>query len=184
MTDPDFLTKLHARFEAPRPVVVDLIERETHGSVHELRRLTLGDENEVYQARLSDGSAVYARIRRPGEDTFGPEIWAMERAGSAGVPIPHVLAVDEIVTEGGPRSIMLIAESPGRQLAELLPVLRGPQRYCALTNVGRCSLSSIPSLPQVSAGPTPTAAGPMSTRHDKPSSTSARTKDPTWSQRA
>ncbi len=102
MTDPDFLTELHARFEAPRPVVVDLIERETHGSVHELRRLTLGDENEVYQARLSDGSAVYARIRRPGEDTFGPEIWAMERAGSAGVPIPHVLAVDEIVTEGGP----------------------------------------------------------------------------------
>lgn len=137
MTDPDFLTKLHARFEAPRPVVVDLIERETHGSVHELRRLTLGDENEVYQARLSDGSAVYARIRRPGEDTFEPEIWAMERAGSAGVPIPHVLAVDEIVTEGGPRSIMLIAESPGRRLAELLPVLRGPQRYCALTNVGR-----------------------------------------------
>lgn len=137
MTDPDFLTELHASFEAPRAVVVDLIERATHSSVHELRRLTVGDENEVYQARLSGRSAVYARIRRPGEGTFEFEIWAMGQASSAGVPVPDVLAVDEIVTEVGPRSVMLVAEAPGRQLAELLPALSGPQRDRVLTNVGR-----------------------------------------------
>lgn len=118
-------------------MVVDLIERGTHSSVHDLRRLTLGDENEVYQARLSDGSVVYARIRRPGEGTFGPEIWAMDQARSAGVPIPHVLALEEIFAESGPRSVMLIAESPGRQLAELLPALSEPRRHRALMNVAR-----------------------------------------------
>lgn len=137
MTDPDFLTELHARFEASRAVVVELIERETHSGVHDLRRLTLGDENEIYQARLSEKAVVYARIRRPGEGTFGPEIWAMDEARSAGVPIPNVLAVDELATEVGPRSVMLIAESQGRQLAGLLPALHGPQRRRALTNIGR-----------------------------------------------
>ncbi len=136
VTDPDFLTELHARFEAPRGVVVDLIEREARSSVRDLQRLTLGDENEVYRAVLGAG-AVYARIRRPGEGTFGSEVWAMDQARSAGIPIPHVLAVQEIITEAGPRSVMLIAESAGRQLSELLPGLSGQQRNRALINVGR-----------------------------------------------
>lgn len=137
MTDSEFLAQLHSRFEAPRGVVVDLIEREAHSSVRSLRRLTLGDENEVYQAVLNAGPVVYARIRRPGEGTFGSEVWAMDLARSAGVPIPQVLAVHEIATEAGPRSGMLITESAGRQLSELLPLLSEQQRNQALINVGR-----------------------------------------------
>lgn len=137
MTDSDFLAELHTRFEAPRDLVVALIEHETRSSVGDLRRLTLGDENEVYEVRLDAGPALYARIRRPGEGTFESEIWAMDRARSAGVPVPHLLAVSEIVTEVGPRSIMLIASSAGRQLSAVLPALTAKQREGALTNVGR-----------------------------------------------
>jgi aminoglycoside phosphotransferase (APT) family kinase protein len=136
MTDSDFLAELHARFEAPRDLVVASIERETHSGVDELRRLTLGDENEVYQARLTAGPTVFARIRRPGTGTFDAEIWAMDQARSAGVPIPDVLAAIEIETETEPRSMMLIAESGGRQLSALLPALSEQQRDRTFTNVG------------------------------------------------
>lgn len=138
MADSDFLSELHAQFEAPHDVIMDLIRRSTRRGIEELHRLTLGDENEIYRAGLSDGSVVYARIRRPGEGDFGPEVWAMEQARAAGLPVPIVLAVDEIGSETDPaRSAMVIAESPGRQLADLLPTLSPEQRHVAMTNIGR-----------------------------------------------
>ena len=137
MTNSDFLAELHAQFEAPPDLVVALIEHETHSSVRDIRRLTLGDENEVYRVRLSAGPTIFARIRRPGEGTFESEIWAMDQARSAGVPVPHVLAATDIETDVGPRSMMLIAESPGRQLSALLPELSVQERDRTLRNIGR-----------------------------------------------
>ena len=85
-----------------------------------MRRSTLGDENEVYCAVLIAGTVVYARIKRPGQGTFGSEVWAMDQARSAEVVIQLVLGVHEITTEEGPRSIMFITEPAGRQLSRLL----------------------------------------------------------------
>ncbi len=137
MTDSEFLAELHGRFAAPGEVIVELITRSTRRDLTELRRLTLGDENEIYRARLSDGAVVYARIRRPGEGTFAAETWAMDRARAAGLPVPEVRTVEEIDTEQGPRSTMIITESPGRQLAGLLPSLTASQRRTVLTNLGQ-----------------------------------------------
>lgn len=137
MTGPEFLTELHSQFEASRDAVVGMVERAAGYRVDQLQRLTVGDENEVYRVRLIDDSVVYARIRRPGDGSFEPEAWAMEQARSAGTAIPHVLTVEEIETEDGPRSAMLIAESSGRQLAAVLPVLTQDQRRRAMVNLGR-----------------------------------------------
>lgn len=137
MTDPDFLTEMHAQFEAPRAEVIGLAESGSSERVLDLERLTLGDENEVYRAGLSDGTVVYVRIRRPGEGAFGPEVWAMQQADSAGVATPRLLALEEISSDAGPRSAMVIAESPGRQLEALLPTMSEQERHLVMTNIGR-----------------------------------------------
>lgn len=137
MTDPDFLAAMHAQFEAPRSVVIELAEQASHQGVDHLERLTLGDENEVYRAALSNGTVVYVRIRRPGEGAFAPEVWAMQQAEAAGVPVPRLLGVEELSSDAGPRSAMVIAESPGRQLEKLLPNMSDQQRRRVMANVGR-----------------------------------------------
>ncbi|WP_161606133.1 phosphotransferase family protein [Microlunatus speluncae] len=137
MADSEFLAELHDRFAAPRAAVAELITRSANRDLAELDRLTLGDENEVYRARLSDGAVVFARIRRPGEGTFAAESWAMDRARAAGTPIPEVLALEEIDSEHGPRPIMIITASPGRQLAEVLPSLTEARRRTVMTAIGQ-----------------------------------------------
>lgn len=137
MTDSGFLTEWHARFQVPRAAVVELVERAVGRRVSSLNRLVVGDENEVYRAGLDGGSAVYARLRRPGEGTFEWEVWAMDRARATGVPVPDIHAVEMVDTDEGARVAMVVAEAPGRQLAELLPTLTREQRCTALSNLGR-----------------------------------------------
>lgn len=138
VTDSGFLAEWHARFQVPRAAVVELVERAAGTRVTSLKRLAVGDENEVYRAGLDGGSAVYARIRRPGEGSFEWEVWAMERARAAGVPVPDIHAVEMVDTDDeGARAAMVVAEASGRQLAELLPTLTREQRHTALTNLGR-----------------------------------------------
>jgi aminoglycoside phosphotransferase (APT) family kinase protein len=137
MADSDFLAELHAQFGVAQSTVVALVERTTGQRVVELERLILGDENEIHRARLIGDAIVYARIRRPGEGGFGPELWAMDQSRAAGVPVPEVLASVDLDTELGRRPAMVLAAAPGRPVVELLPGLSGERRRTLLTGLGR-----------------------------------------------
>ncbi len=151
MTDPGFLADLHAGFQVPRAAVVDLVRRATGVRPAELIRLTVGDENEIYRAELDRG-VVYVRIRRPGAGSFDAEVWAMDLARAAGVPVPEVGAIESL--DAGPegeRGAMVVAAAPGRPLSDLLPGLTGDRRRTALINVGR-TLALLHTVPTPGPG--------------------------------
>ncbi|GAB3744197.1 phosphotransferase family protein [Microlunatus parietis] len=137
MTDDEFLDTLHARFAASPAEVAALVTRTTGAGIDGLERLKVGDENEVHRADLSDGRTVFARIRKPGDGTFDSEVWAMEQARAAGVPVPRVLAVAGIPSDTGERSAMVVEQSPGRPLGDVLPGLAVDRSRTVMINVGR-----------------------------------------------
>lgn len=132
-----FLSELHARFGLPRQAVVGLVERATGAGVVDLERLVRGDENEVYRVEVADGRMVYPRIRRPGLGGVDGEVWAMEHARSAGVPVPEVLSVETLGSGDGERYAMVVAAAPGRELANILDSLTAKQRRATMEEIGR-----------------------------------------------
>lgn len=139
-----FLNELHERFGVPRPVVVGLAERATGRCVVEVERVVRGYDNEVYRVWLDDGAVVYARVRWPREpgdhdDRVGIrwEVWAMELARAAGVPVPAVLSTEVVDSGEGEREAMVVAAAAGRELAAVLPSLSGSERREAMADVGR-----------------------------------------------
>lgn len=111
MDRPTFPEELQAQFGVEKPVVVDLVRRATGVAIGDVRRIIRGDENEVYRVQLVDGSAVYPRIARPSAGTSKLEVWAMERARCAGVPVPEVLHVEVIDVGEGGQLVTVIAEA-------------------------------------------------------------------------
>lgn len=134
-----FLAGLHAGFSAPRAAILALIERATDRRVETLDRVVRGYDNEVHRAGMTDDTAVFIRIRRPGESDsdYPSEVAAMRWARQAGVPVPDVLALERIATPAGDRDAMLVAQARGRQLAGLLPALTADERRRAMRGVGR-----------------------------------------------
>lgn len=137
MSDDGFLEALHARFAAPPEQVAALIRKATGTELEELERLTVGDENEVYRAALAGGATVFARIRKPGDGTFDSEVWAMEQARAAGVPVPRILTVEGMASDTGERSAMVAEQVPGRPLGDVLPALDPALNRKVMINVGR-----------------------------------------------
>ncbi len=118
---------------------MDLVERAAGLTADTVQRLTHGDENEVYRVALTNGSAVFARIRFPDTPVgmVRNEAWAMQRARAAGVPAPEVLAVETLHDGENERPAMVVTEVPGQQLDRLLATLSAPERARAMTDAGR-----------------------------------------------
>lgn len=136
MSRSSFLTEFHAQFGLPRSTVVGLVEQATGGRVVDLERVVRGDENEVYRVELVDGPVVFGRIRVPGGVGMRREVWAMDQARRAGVPVPEVLSLTTLATGAGDRDAMVVAEAPGSQLASLLPSLSWERRRAVMVGIG------------------------------------------------
>lgn len=133
MDRSSFLAELHSGFSVPPGAIAELVREATGRDAVHVERLVLGDEYEVYRARLDDGDIVYPRIAVPdaAEHKVQREVQAMERARDAGVPVPDVLAV-QAIREG--RQAMVVRAAPGRQLSDVRSVA---ERRAAMTDLGR-----------------------------------------------
>lgn len=131
-----YLNELHTRFGVPRPTVVAVIEQAAGQKVASAERVIKGDEYEVHRVELADGSVVYLRVSLPGRASglVHHEAWAMGQARDSGVPVPEVLAVEQIETGDGVRTAMVVRAANGRQLGQ---VLSPAQRSLAWVDVGR-----------------------------------------------
>lgn len=134
-----FLDQLHAQFAAPRPAVIEVIQRVCGQKIATVERLIHGDENEVYRAHLDGDGTVFLRISRPDTPPLKlyREAWAMEHARRAGVPVPDVLTVEPIASHEGDRHAMLIAAAAGQQLSDLLPSMPTDRRADTMRDFGR-----------------------------------------------
>lgn len=136
MGDAASMSTWHDTFGAPKEDVVAFVQRSTGTAPSSLERLTVGDENEVYRTHL-DASTVYVRIRRPDTTGFAPELWAMDQARAAGIPVPTVLATGVIEsTNERPREAMVINAARGNQLAGQLPSFNAADRHSILHDLG------------------------------------------------
>lgn len=162
-----FLDQLHAQFAAPRPAVIELIQRVCKDRVEAVERLIHGDENEVHRATLSGGSTVYLRIGKPDSPAIRlyREAWAMEHARQAGVPVPDVLTVERIASHKGERHAMLVAAADGQQLRGRLPAMSPGQRASVMRELGSV-LATLHTVPMPGRGiPDDTGSWPDQTQH-------------------
>jgi aminoglycoside phosphotransferase (APT) family kinase protein len=134
-----FMKEFHAKIGLPRPVVINLAEKATGGSVVDVERLVEGAEYEVHRARLVDGRTVFARFTLPDEpiDKLQSEATAMVLARAAGVPVPEVFGVGPIVVGDVERQSMVVEEAHGRQLSGLLESLSLADRNAIMVDIGR-----------------------------------------------
>lgn len=137
MPDPSFLRRLHSRFGTSSAVVTDLVKRVTGRDVESLCRVVNGYDNEVYRVDVIGWKPVYVRIHRQGEGDFEGETWAMEQARNAGVPVPEVLAVDCVKSDGGERPVMIVAAAAGLALETVEGQLSTAQWHDVLLKLGQ-----------------------------------------------
>lgn len=148
-----YITRHHARFGIDGSAAGRLIKDVTGRSSTSIRRIIEGDEYEVHRVVLSDGIIAYLRIAWPGVSPLkvAREAWAMDQARSAGVPVPHTIAVRSIETSDGDRAAMVVTESRGRQLGSFCRSLSTADRAQVMTEIGR-TLRTLHTIAMPGAG--------------------------------
>src|SRR5690349_282857 len=103
----EFLRRRHAAYHTPERTIFSLIKQATGLEAVERHPIVAGYDNEVYSVRTQPGQVFILRIRRYGETEMEQEAWAIQQCRAAGVPVPEVLLVTTISTEGLNREVMV-----------------------------------------------------------------------------
>lgn len=83
----------------PRVIVEAQVLAATGRHADRMRRLLVGEDNEVYDVTTTGGSRVIVRISHSPDPRFEAERWAMDAARAAGVPTPRVLHLQHVTTD-------------------------------------------------------------------------------------
>src|SRR5262245_4473628 len=90
----DWLRQHYERMVTPR-VLLDSMVLKAAGSVPaSLRRIVVGQMNEVYDVATPGGAHVIVRVSHDENPRFEAERWALDAARRAGVPTPRVLWIE------------------------------------------------------------------------------------------
>lgn len=117
------------------PQDLTTIARKTlNDEIEKLLPVKQGLENEVYSLKTTKGQNVIIRIKQRGTTGFEQEAWAMAKAQSLGVPVPHIYAVQDFEIAGELREVMVTQKAEGKSLAELR--LEPPQLQQVCRNLG------------------------------------------------
>lgn len=131
-----FRRDLHASFGVAPDDVAAVVRKATGRPMASLSRIVRGQENEVYRAVTDSADEVVVRIRRFGEEgSLADEAWAMDQARRAGAPVPEVLLLDRLTSDGADLPVMVQAIAEGQALAERAD-LTAAERQAALARAG------------------------------------------------
>ena len=83
----------------PQDTVANIIKSGIGEDIDSVERIVRGESNEVYGIRTKDDKDVILRIGHWDKKTFERELWAVEQASGAGVPVPQILAIGEYPSE-------------------------------------------------------------------------------------
>lgn len=139
MTDA-FLSQLHSNFGVAAGSVIGLAESATGKSVATVDRVVAGYDNEVYRVQFHDQQTVFVRISRntaEGSRPYDGEVWAMEQARQAGLPVPAVLLLSEVADAEQQLQAMVVEAATGQPMEDALPRLNSSQRQRLLGSLGR-----------------------------------------------
>jgi hygromycin-B 4-O-kinase len=120
--------------QIPEGILQSISEEAGIETLDKMEALEGGRINHVLAATTESGEEVVLRIPRDPRKSgrFEGEVWALERAAEAGVPVPKVLAVKE----RGEDRFLLETRVPGRTLRELLPNLEGEGKVESFKQIG------------------------------------------------
>ncbi len=96
-----------------------IIRKTLNDDIAEFSPVKQGLENEVYSVKTKQGKNVFIRIKGQGTTGFKQEAWAMEKASSLGVPVPHIYTVQNFEIAGERKEVMVVQKAEGDSLAEL-----------------------------------------------------------------
>ncbi|MDB4984744.1 MAG: aminoglycoside phosphotransferase [Patescibacteria group bacterium] len=99
--------------KTPDEIISRAVEKNLHAEIFEKTRIFAGEDNEVYDARLSSGHPVVIRISRKGPEEFRKEEWAMNMCRTIGVPVADILFIQDAEHEGKIISISAQSKIPG-----------------------------------------------------------------------
>lgn len=106
-TYEDWLGGHHAQFGTPFEVIDDLVRRATGAGVARIKRIVLGESNEVHAVTSSNGDEVVVRINHnDGAAAFRRAEAVIGRARAIGIPVP-----DSLLIEDGTRRMLWMAEA-------------------------------------------------------------------------
>ena len=112
------LVELHTKQTILVEVLDEILRQVSPERVLSKQRIIAGEVNEVYDVTFADGLHVIVRISRDEEKHFEQELWAIRKCGARGVPVPEVLGVWRLSTEGQPLDICVQRKIDGVPLAD------------------------------------------------------------------
>jgi aminoglycoside phosphotransferase (APT) family kinase protein len=97
------LAQIHAEQTISAELLNDILHTVSSAPVLSKQRIIAGEVNEVYEVTFADGLAVIVRIARDEAKNvahFQQEQWAIRECGARGVPVPEILGIWRLSTEG------------------------------------------------------------------------------------
>src|SRR5258705_5477197 len=105
----EWLRARHDAMRTPRAIIDAQVRAAAGTRVRTLRRLVVGEDNEVYDATTTGGDRLIVRISHAEDPRFAAERWALDTARAAGVPTPVVLEIQPVALPEGPTVTFCIA---------------------------------------------------------------------------
>jgi aminoglycoside phosphotransferase (APT) family kinase protein len=127
--DREWMRRRHDAMRTPRVIIDAQVRVATGAGLQTLRRLVVGEDNEVYEVTTTGGDRLIVRISHAEDPRFEAERWALDVARAAGVPTPVVLHVQPVAVDDGQAVTFCIEEKlPGVPLDALLDDNVWPER--------------------------------------------------------
>jgi aminoglycoside phosphotransferase (APT) family kinase protein len=111
-----YLSDIHSRHTAPESLLTDVIKDVSNSPIASKRRIVAGEENEVYDITLENGTSLIIRVSRSKEPEFEREHWAIEECKKVGVPVPGMLLIKSVVLNDTPATICVQKKLAGSPL--------------------------------------------------------------------
>ena len=115
------LAALHSAWATPLDVVAAVVGEVTKTPVVDLRRITDGEQNEVYDVTVERALSLIVRISHDGSDAHDREAWVLGECASRGIRAPRVHALRRVEVGSELLSVMVMEKLPGERLADLDP---------------------------------------------------------------
>lgn len=147
----DFLKKRHASINTPADLINEFVKKATCTQSKSMKRIIIGEVNEVYEITLSSRKQIIVRISSNESPRFLPEKWAIEQCKKNKIPVPNVLLVENFLDSDNKKQICIEEKLPGQALSSLIKDLKEKELIELLRKSGKV-LSSIHTIPVLGFG--------------------------------
>lgn len=94
-----YLADLHTKLNIPDQTLQEVVKEATGLLFVSKQRIIAGEVSEVYDLTLENKDQIIARISRKEEPDYEQEKWAIDQGQKAGVPVPEILLIKNLILD-------------------------------------------------------------------------------------